>query len=379
MTVALGIDRLCGDHSLVPGSRWGLLTNVSATTADVVPTAMALCRSGAPIVALLGPEHGFKGTAQAGLADADERDPVTGLIVVDTYLKDSTDLDRELSALDLDAIIADIPDVGARFYTYAWSVVDCMRSASRIGLPFYILDRPNPLSGAVCEGPGVAPECEGFLGRVNIPVRHGMTLGELARHAAASDQRGDMATAEPQVIRMRGWDRQMLWEDAGVSWVMPSPNLATPDTARVYPGTALFEGTTISEGRGTTRPFEIIGAPWLDEDYADRLNACELPGVRFRPTWFTPTFSKWAGEICGGVQLHVTDRRAFEPVRTGMTMLRAAREHDSFEWITHSSRPMIDFLWGSDALREGLDAGKDIGEIVDVSPVPETRLSEPLY
>lgn len=387
MTVQTGAQRLLRDPGMIRQKKWGLVTNYTAVLPNLELTATALHRETGAIAAIFGPEHGLRGTAQAGFAEKETTDPVTGLPLVDTYGLDEDALDQAIRELGIDAMVADIQDVGARFYTYAWTVVDCMRSAARLGIPFYVLDRPNPLSGAVREGPGVVPADRSFVGRLDIPIRHGLTLGELVREASARDAAAGLVAEPPQVVLMSGWERKMYWDDTGLPWVMPSPNLPTPDSALVYVGTALFEGTNMSEGRGTTRPFELVGAPWLDEEYAKSLQARALPGVSFRSDWFVPTFQKHAGEPVGGVQLHVTDRDEFNPVLTAVTMLEVAKDlgGDQFEWrmpdweSDQDARPFIDLLWGSDTLRRNLGESRTPTELLEASPQPGIYLTEMLY
>lgn len=363
MRTTLGIDHLLAQPSVVPGGRWGLITNYTGVTGDLELSALALRRTGAPLAALLSPEHGLRGTAQAGQSEPGHTDPLTGLPLLDTYSLEGPRLDRAIEALGVDALVFDIQDVGVRFYTYVWTMVDCMRSAARLGIPFTVLDRPNPLSGTRSEGPGLEPGFESFVGRADVPIRHGLTAGELAVLVATQDRLAGSSTPDPQVVTMTGWRREMYWGDTGLDWVMPSPNLPTPGSALVYAGNALFEGTVLSEGRGTTRPFELVGAPWLDESYAAALNALDLPGVRFRPTWYQPTFGKFAGQPVGGVQTYVTDRDTYRPVACALEMLRTAQDlrPDEFAWRrpdpggSESALPFIDLLWGSSSLRsEGI-------------------------
>ena len=365
--VIMGIDRLLADWSLAPGDRWGLITNYTGVTGDLELSSTALWQAGAPVAALATPEHGLRGTVQAGESEEGGADPVTGLPVLDTYRLEGEALDDALAALDVDALIVDLQDIGARYYTYSWTMVDCMRSAARLGIPFYIADRPNPLGGVKVAGPGVSPRFDSFVGRIDVPMRHGLTIGELGRVAAALDRRDGISTPDPHVITMDGWDRQMLWEQTGLDWVMPSPNIPTPESAFAFVGNALFEGTNMTEGRGTTRPFELIGAPWLDDEYARRLTAMDLPGVKFRAAWFQPTFSKHAGTPVGGVQMYIEDRRTYRPLETAIWMLAVAQELSGgqFQWREPAweegsagpRRYFEDLLWGSAGLREALDEG----------------------
>lgn len=387
MRVSTGAQRLLANPDLVPGQRWGMVTNYTAVMDDLELSTVHLHRQAGRVAAILSPEHGLRGSAQAGFAEGSGTDPGTGLPVVDTYGLSEQALDEQVGALALDALVADLQDVGARFYTYVWTVVDCMRSAARLGIPFYILDRPNPISGLNTAGPGLLPELASFVGRLDVPIRHGLTIGEISREAAARDRARGIPVPDPTVITMGGWERSMYWEQTGLPWVMPSPNLPTPGSALAYVGTCLVEGTNLSEGRGTTRPFELIGAPWLDEGFATALNVRGLPGVQFRTASFVPTFSKHAGEVVTGVQVHITDRDDFRPILTGVTLLETARDYGQgrFQWRMpsweegESRRPFIDLLWGSGSLREGLDRGENAAQIIADAPKPRVNLAPLLY
>ncbi|MGW1339978.1 exo-beta-N-acetylmuramidase NamZ family protein [Kribbella sp. NPDC002412] len=341
MAVRTGAERLAGEPGLVGDGRLGLITNFTGVLPDLRPTAVALLDAGLRLTALFGPEHGLRGTAQAGASEAEGIDPDTGLPVFDTYGRHGAALD-ELFA-EVDVLLFDIQDIGTRFYTYIWTMYDCLQAATRLGKRFVVLDRPNPLGGLRVEGPLLQPGFESFVGRAAIPLRHGLTAGELALQLGAAE-----------VIAMEGWTRDAC--GTGAVWVPPSPNMPTLDTAFVYPGTGLFEGTNLSEGRGTTRPFTTIGAPFLDERFVPTLRDFGLPGVVFRRTWFEPTFSKYAGVAVPGVQLHVVDRSAYEPVRTALEMLQVVRQlyPDDLRLL-----PSLDLLWGSDSLRKALEAGED--------------------
>lgn len=362
--VQLGIDRVLADPSLLPGSRIGLVTNFTGVSADLELSSKALARSQVPLVALFSPEHGLRGTAQAGQSEASGRDPDTGLPVFDTYRKSESQLDEGIAGFAIDALVCDLQDVGARYYTYAATVLDCQRAAARLGIPFVVLDRPNPLGGTTVDGPGVREGFQSFVGPLDIPIRHGLTMGELARVGARRDRDAGLDVPEPTIIEMVGWHRSMTWAETGLLWVPPSPNMPTPDTALAFVGTGPLEGTNLSEGRGTTHPFEIFGAPWLTPHFADRLNAAALPGVTFRLAWFTPTFSKYAGEVCCGAQMYVTDPVNYAGLRIGIEILVAAREFDQFTWLTpaHEDRgsrpPFVDLVWGSSDLRTLIDAGE---------------------
>jgi uncharacterized protein YbbC (DUF1343 family) len=277
---------------------------------------------------------------------------------------------------EVDVLLVDLQDVGSRYYTYVWTMALALGAAARAGVSVVVLDRPNPLGGVQVEGGTVAPGHESFVGLGAVAIRHGLTVGELATMVNRGMPWGGERFARPldvdvTVVPMRGWRRANSFDDTGLPWVMPSPNMPTPDTAFVYPGLCLIEGTNLSEGRGTTRPFEIIGAPFLDgHRLSEALNAQNLPGVGFRPLCFRPMFHKFAGVACGGVQLHVNDRATFRPYRTGIAVLVAARElaPRDFRWRTEPyefvTNPLaIDLLTGSDAVRVGIDGGRSAADI----------------
>jgi uncharacterized protein YbbC (DUF1343 family) len=268
---------------------------------------------------------------------------------------------------DIDTLVIDLQDIGARIYTYIYTMANCLRACARHGIPVIVCDRPNPIGGTDVEGAALVPGWESFVGQFPIPMRHGMTIGELARlfneHFAIN--------AQLEVVAIEGWTRDMYADDARLPWVMPSPNMPTLDTAIVYPGTVLFEGILLSEGRGTTRPFELVGAPWIDaERFARDMTALELPGVYFRPAVFEPTFQKHAKTTCGGCQIHVLDRAAFKPVLTGVALIQMFRRANpaKFAWrqppyeYEHTKLP-IDILAGSDMLRQQIEADVPATEI----------------
>src|SRR3989441_12859887 len=267
----------------------------------------------------------------------------------------------------LDVLVVDLQDVGSRYYTYNWTMALAMRVCARMGVRVVVLDRPNPLGGLSVEGNVGDPAFASFVGLYPLAVRHGMTIGELALYLNQEHAIG----AELAVVPMRGWRRSMLWENTELPWVAPSPNMPTPDTARVYPGGCLLEGTNLSEGRGTTRPFEWIGAPYLDAHaYADALNDLGLAGVHFRAARFVPTFHKWADRLCGGVQIHVTDRGRFKSFLTSIAMIASARRlrPRRFAWKRppyefERRRLPIDILLGTDRIRRALERGRPLREI----------------
>ncbi|ALO07286.1 hypothetical protein AQF52_1690 [Streptomyces venezuelae] len=359
--VRTGFERLAADgYALLAGERVGVVTNPTGVTAGarhVVDVMHADER--VDLVAVFGPEHGFRGTAQAGGSEGRYDDPATGLPVYDTYLKSGQPLADVFTASGVDTVVFDIQDVGARFYTYIWTLYDCMVAAALAGKRFVVLDRPNPVTGRAALGPVLDRAFATFVGREPIAQAHGMTVAELALLFNAEFLTVPVAL---ETVRMTGWRRTDFFDASGLPWVPPSPNMPTPETALVYSGTCLFEGTNLSEGRGTTRPFELLGAEGVDRRWAEAANALGLPGVRFREAYFAPTFSKFQGKTVGGVQLHVHDREAFDPVRTGVGLLVTARRSWSgFAWRADH---WIDKLTGSTRVRTLIDAGADTDEVV---------------
>ncbi|MEV7321055.1 DUF1343 domain-containing protein [Streptomyces sp. NPDC093970] len=356
-----GFDRLSADgYALLDGRKVGVVTNPTGITTDVrhiVDVMHADPR--VRLTAVFGPEHGFRGTAQAGGSEGRYDDPATGLPVYDTYLKSGRPLADVFTASGVDTVVFDIQDVGARFYTYIWTLYDCMEAAQLAGKRFVVLDRPNPVTGRAAQGPVLHREFASFVGRQPIAQAHGMTVAELAKLFNAEFLTTPVGL---DVVPMTGWQRDRFHDAYGLPWVPPSPNMPTPDTALVYSGTCLFEGTNLSEGRGTTRPFELLGAEGVDARWAAAVNALGLPGVRFREAYFTPTFSKFQGRTAGGVQIHVHDRAAYDPVRTGIALLVTAKKvWSGFAWREDH---WIDTLTGSTTVRTMTDAGAGTDEIV---------------
>jgi uncharacterized protein YbbC (DUF1343 family) len=353
----------------VRGLSVGLVTHPAAITADFVHAADVL--AGAPgvrLAALFGPEHGLRGEAQDLIGVADGGGPSAGPRVYSLYGATAASLRPSAEQLrGLDALVIDLQDVGSRYYTFQATMLYCLEEAARAGILTVVLDRPNPLGGEAVEGSSLQPGFESFIGPHPLPTRHGLTMGELARLYHKERAPGGAL----HVVPCEGWQRGMDFDATGLPWVLPSPNMPTVETAVVYPGQCLLEGTNLSEGRGTTRPFELCGAPGIDAAaLAGRLRAEGLPGVAFRPAWFRPTFHKFAGRDCGGVQLHVTDREAFRPVRTGLAVLAALRElaGERFAWRTETyefvaDRPAIDLLFGSARERLALESGRPVAEI----------------
>nr|WP_298122228.1 DUF1343 domain-containing protein [uncultured Pseudoxanthomonas sp.] len=357
----LGIDVLLTSRlDLLRGKRVGLVTNATGMDHALRSSVDRFAaRTDFTLVALFGPEHGVRGDVQAGDKVASSRDAATGLPVHSLYGEHREPTPEMLAGVDV--LVFDIQDVGTRFYTYPYTLAGVMRAAKRAGIPVIVADRPDPLGGMRVEGPVLDPALASFVGMFPIPIRHGMTLGELA----TLFNTGFGIGAELHVITMQGWQRGDEPLRGALPWVPPSPNMPTPDTALVYPGMGLLEGTNVSEGRGTTRPFETVGAPWVDaQALAARLNAMDLPGVRFRATWFTPTFSKHAGKVCGGVQLHVIDRAAFLPVRTGIAVLKALHDQHPKDFaFLPGEPPFFDRLAGVDDLRAAIARGDTLDVI----------------
>jgi uncharacterized protein YbbC (DUF1343 family) len=374
---------------VVRGQRIGLVTNPAAVDRDLRLAMDRLAESGSGtwrLTRLFGPEHGVRGDVPAGRAVPDGVDPIVGLPVSSLYAVGPDGPRRKPAAAilaDVDVLVVDLQDVGARFYTKQVTTANCLEAGAEHGLPVVVLDRPNPIGGALVEGPLLEPGFESFVGRRGQPIRHGLTLGELARAVNEAEGIG----ADLTVVPCGGWQRGQWWDETGLPWVMPSPNVPAPTTATVYPGTCLLEGTLLSEGRGTTRPFEIVGAPWIEPyRWAAALAERGLAGVRFRPLWFEPVAGKHLGTRCGGVQLHVTDRAAFRPVATGVHLIDTARRlwPADFGWRPAPAGALraIDRLYGSAALRERIDAGDDAESIVaswDTAPFEALRARVMLY
>jgi uncharacterized protein YbbC (DUF1343 family) len=377
--VSTGLDALGPDEmKLLSGRRVGVLCHPASVASDLTHTVDRLVRLGIRPVRLFGPEHGVRGEAQDMAGVESDRDRRTGVPVSSLYgatYESLTPTAADLAELDL--LIIDLQDIGSRYYTYVWTMGLAMRAAAAAGVAVMVLDRPNPLGGVELEGGSVTAGFESFVGLGAVPVRHGLTIGEMARLIAAGMPWGPppFNHARPldldlTVVRMRGWRRELTFEQTGQPWVLPSPNMPTNDTAFVYPGLCLLEGTNLSEGRGLTRPFEIVGAPFLDGDrWAEELTALGLPGLRLRPLSFRPTFHKFAGQSCGGIQLHVVDRAAFRPYRTGIALLLTARAQapEHFRWRTERyefvSDPIaIDLLTGGDVVRKAVDQSGQGGQ-----------------
>jgi uncharacterized protein YbbC (DUF1343 family) len=368
MTVHLGSERLLASN-LLEGRRIGVVCNPASVDGGLRHIADRLAESPRwTLAAIFGPQHGVRSDVQENMIETGHaRDEIRRVPVYSLYSETREPTAEMLHGLDV--LVVDLQDVGTRIYTYIYTMAYCLIAARKHGVKVVVCDRPNPIGGVAVEGPMLVRGFESFVGMYPIPMRHGMTIGELARLFNGAFGIG----AELEVVAMEGWSRAMYHEDTRLPWVMPSPNIPTNDTAVVYPGTVLFEGTNVSEGRGTTRPFELLGAPWVvPETFAGALNRLDLPGVRFRPVVFEPTFHKHAKTPCGGCQIHVLDRAAFRPVETGVALIEAFRAcgRDRFAWrdppyeYEHDTPP-IDILAGSAELRGRIDAGRAAREIAE--------------
>lgn len=369
------LDESCAS---LAGKRIGLLVNPASVSSALRPTLDEFVSRGVRVERLFGPQHGLYGETQANMIEWEGfAHPRHGMPVHSLYGERREPDPASLESLD--AMVVDLPDVGARPYTYLWTALLVLRACARARVETILLDRPNPIGGEAIEGAILADAYRSFVGLAAVPLRHGLTIGEALALIAAREGTG----AFLRVVAMRGWRRSMLFDETGLPWVLPSPNIPTPDSALVYPGTVLLEGTNLSEGRGTTRPFEIVGAPWLDpERYAEAIEAFGAPGATLRPLRFAPTWDKYAGESCGGVQVHVLDRRAFRPVRFAVAAMEAARRArpDRFEWkrppYEYEERlAPIDILSGNGSLRETIDAGGDAAALVDGWRLDEERFA----
>jgi uncharacterized protein YbbC (DUF1343 family) len=368
--VVLGLERLLADRlDLIGGARVGLLCNQASVDHDFHHAADLLHRhADVRLTALFGPQHGIRGDVQDNMIETPHGvDGATSLPVHSLYSETREPTDAMLS--DVDVLVCDLQDVGCRIYTFVYTIANCMTAAKRLGKKVVVVDRPNPINGQAVAGNVLEPAQASFVGLFPIPTRHGMTAGELARLFNGHFKIG----CELEVVPMEGWSRDRWMDETDAPWVLPSPNMPTLDSATVFPGTVHLEGTQMSEGRGTTRPFELVGAPYVDpEAYAERLNRAGLPGVYFRATAFQPTFQKHAGRTCGGVQIHVLDRKAFEPVIAGVAVVKTAFDmyRGDFKWkeppyeYVHDRNP-FDVIAGTRSIREAIEAGTPLGEIED--------------
>lgn len=364
--IRTGLDALLEEVGELAGRRYAIAAHAAAVSADLLPVHLALLRRGAePPALLLAPEHGFYGIEQDMVGSSDRLDPVSGTPIESLYDGSEESLKPRASVFaDLDLVLIDFQDVGSRYYTYAATALWTAEAALEAECEVWVLDRPNPLGGVEVEGKLPRPELASFVGAFAVPVRHGMTLAELLLWGLGEKGANRAAL---RIWPLQGWARSMSWAATGRYWLAPSPNVPTPTTAQVYPGGCLIEATNLSEGRGTTRPFELIGSPGIEPvALAERLAAARLPGARFVPVYFRPGFQKHAGAVCGGVQWIVEDAEALRPLRCGVEILSAVRELDpGFAWRREpyefvSEIPAIDLLTGSEELRTALEDGEEL-------------------
>lgn len=358
--VSPGIEVLLKEEkNVLSGKKVGLITN--PTGIDSKLTSIVDLLHDDPdinLTALFGPEHGVRGDAQAGASVEYYIDEKTGLPVYSLYGKTKKPTPEMLK--DVEVLVFDIQDVGTRYYTYIYTMAYAMEAARENDIPFIVLDRPNPQGGESVDGPVLEPEFSSFVGLYPIPLKHGMTVGELATLFNKEFKIG----ADLKVIKMKGWKRDMDYDDTGLPFVLPSPNMPTVSTTFVYPATGLIEGTNVSEGRGTTKPFELIGAPYINSDeLAGKLNALRLPGVKFRAASFTPTFSKHAGKLSHGVEIYITDREEFKAVPTGLHIIKTIQDlyPGDFEFLAANN---FNLLIGNGWIMSRIKAGSTVNEIM---------------
>jgi len=348
-------------------ARTGLLVHPASVNRKLEHASDCLLKSGKlELTALFGPQHGIRGETQDNMIEWEGfRDNKTGLPVYSLYGKMRKPAPAMLR--DIDVMVVDMQDVGSRYYTFIWTMELCMQACNEEGKSVVVLDRPNPLGGVHTEGPVLDMNYTSFVGQRPLPVRHGMTIGEIGGYL----RNEFYPSLDFHVIPVKGWDREMWFDKTGLPWVLPSPNMPTLDTAAVYPGMCLLEGTNLSEGRGTTRPFEIFGSPFIGPDIlVKRLTAFKLPGAVFRPMYFQPTFQKHAGKLCGGAQIHIISREKFRPFLTGVAIIKAVHDlyPDHFEWKQPpyeyvTDRLPIDILAGTDRLRKDIERGRSLNSM----------------
>jgi len=376
MPVATGLDVLRAEgFSRLKGKNVGLLAHPASVASDLTHAVHLMHAAGVKLAALFGPEHGITGEAQDMdhcEVGEDARDALTGARIHSLYGSKVESLRPTPAMLEgLDVLVVDMQDVGARYYTFAVTMGYAMEACAKAGIPVMVLDRPNPLGGRAIdvEGPTIDAGFDSFVGEYPMPIRHGLTMAEYAHAVVAMRS----LSLDLQIVPMLGWKRDMAFEDTKLPWVLPSPNMPTVDAAWIYPGQCLLEGTNLSEGRGTTRPFELCGAPWLDgRAWAERARASAGPGIVLRPTVIRPMFQKLAGQACGAVQIHVTDRWQVRSVRMSVALLAAARSlaPADFQWRAKAyefveDRLAIDLLFGSTRPRLAIEGGVGVDDIVD--------------
>lgn len=363
-----GVEILLSDRiDLLGGQRVGLVCNQASVLPDLRHVADVFAeRPDVDLTTLFGPQHGIRGDVQYNMIETPHvRDSRTGIMVYSLYSEVREPTEEMLA--DVDTIVVDLQDVGCRIYTFIYTMANCMRAAKKFGKKVIVCDRPNPINGNAVEGNITEDGFKSFVGQFELPTRHGMTIGELAK--MFNDHFG--IGCELEVVEMEGWTREMWGEDTGLPWVLPSPNIPDVDTCAVFPATVHLEGTDLSEGRGTTLPFFLNGAPFIDPyTWAAELRKFNFPGVAFRESYFRPTFCEFAGETCGGVQIHITDREAFTPVVVGVAMVKTAYDlyTDKFQWRQNAyeyefTKNPMDVVCGTDKIRKAIEAGGSLDDI----------------
>lgn len=366
--INLGLEKILDERlQLLENLRVGLICNQASVNHSFRHSADLFYENPKiNLVALFGPQHGIRGDVQDNMIEtAHTIDKLTGLPIYSLYSETRQPTEEMLAGLD--ALVFDLQDVGCRVYTFVYTMANAMKACAASGKKMFVLDRPNPIGGLAVEGNTLERGHESFVGQYPIPMRHGLTAGELAHLF----NREFGINCELETVTMDNWERADFYDETDAPWVMPSPNMPTVDTTVVFPATVFFEGTEVSEGRGTTRPFEIVGAPYIDADeYADALTSLKLPGIVFRPVEFLPTFQKHAKQNCGGVFLHVTDRENFEPVLTGLAMVKTAFDlyENDFQWKTAAyeyafGRNPFDVIAGTTRIREMFEKKYELDEI----------------
>jgi uncharacterized protein YbbC (DUF1343 family) len=366
--IKIGLDKVLeSEQNTLTNLRLGLICNPASVNREFRHAADLFYKGdNLNLTALFGPQHGIRGDVQDNMIETSHTfDQLTGLPVYSLYSETRQPTEEMVSGID--ALVFDLQDVGCRVYTFIYTMANAMKACAEFGKKLFVLDRPNPIGGIGVEGNILEKGSESFVGQFPIPMRHGLTVGELAKLFNTEYN----INCELEVITMEGWSREDFYDETDAPWVMPSPNMPTVETAVVFPGTVYFEGTEVSEGRGTTRPFEIVGAPYIDEKkYADALTQLKLPGVIFRPINFLPTFQKHANKECGGVFLHITNRQTFEPVLTGIAMVKVVRDlyPNDFKWKTTAyeyefERNPFDVIAGTTKIREMIERGSSMNEI----------------
>ncbi len=377
--VRSGLDSLASSgFAELRGKRLGVLVNQASVDSQFRHLVDLLCENGCTPVRIFVPEHGLRGALQDMVSVDHSTDPKTKLPVVSLYGNSAASLRPKAEQIqDLEIVVCDMSDIGSRYYTFAQTLAYLMEVAGKCGVKVMVLDRPNPIGGLQLEGGPVTRDCRSFCGLYSVANRHGLTLGELGTLMQRGFGRGDDAlpgiSCDLSVVKVEGWSREMYFGDTGLPWVAPSPNMPTPDTALVYPGTCLFEGTNISEGRGTTRPFELLGAPFIDGGaWAEAAyeQGITLEGVALRPVSFIPQFHKWQQKSCSGVQVHVTDRKKFRPLRVSLALIGAVAKlypkefswrREAYEFVENVSA--IDLLFGSAEFRRAVETKSSLQKI----------------